>query len=155
MFTGCSTLRTGAPHSTQAVGGSAPVLLHALARSLHEPRARADLVHLSGGCVAPHVLLLQYLLQAGAVAEAVDDVLHHPLFPRGVILDAEQAIPEGPVLPLLGHTALLSPARSSPVGSIPGPSRVRHRSPAANLPPGKYAICVRRDARSGFMLRML
>src|SRR5215218_11276906 len=81
----------------------AEILLHVLPGGLDQSGLGADLLHLYRRGVAPHVLLLDDLFQAGPIAEAVGDVLDHPLLPRRMVLDAEQPVPEGPLLALLGH----------------------------------------------------
>src|SRR5918994_7278953 len=81
----------------------AEILLHVPPGGLDQFGLGADLLHFYRRGVAPHVLFLDDLFQAGSVAEAVGDVLDHPLLPRRMVLDAEQPVPEGPLLARFGH----------------------------------------------------
>src|SRR5215210_3773691 len=68
--------------------------------------------------VAPHVLLLYHVAQVRPLAQAVDDVLDHPLLPCGRLIAAKQPVPEGSLFALC-HTSLLTagivPHRSLPI----------------------------------------
>src|SRR5687768_12306452 len=85
----------------------AEVLPQVLARGLDEPGIGADLLYLQGRSVAPHVLLLHHVAQVRPLAQAVDDVLDHPLLPCGRLIAAKQPVPEGS-LSALCHASLLT-----------------------------------------------
>src|SRR5215217_8343607 len=80
----------------------AEILFHVLTSGLHQLWPGADLLHLRRRGVTPHVLLLDYSVQARSLPQAVDDVLHHLLLPRGMLRASQQTVPEGS-LPLRGH----------------------------------------------------
>src|SRR5215216_6972165 len=83
------------------------VLPQVLTRGFDEPGIGADLLYLEGGSVAPHVLLLYHITQVCSFAQAVDDVLDHPLFPCGRLIAAKQPVPEGS-LSAFCHASLLT-----------------------------------------------
>src|SRR5215218_982085 len=70
------------------------------------PARGADLLHLLGGGVALNVLLVHDVAEVGTLADAVHDVLEHPLFAHRALVRVEQPVPERPLL-TLRHPSLL------------------------------------------------
>src|SRR5918994_2027840 len=93
----------------------AEVLPQVLTRGLDEPGIGADLLYLQGRSVTPHILFLYHVAKVCPLAQAVDDVLHHPLLPCGRLIAAKQPVPEGSLFALC-HASLLT------AGIVPHPS---------------------------------
>jgi hypothetical protein len=87
-----------APPGIQLPG--AERLFQVLLGGVDELGVVVDLVYLVLGAIAPHVMLLKYLLEVRVLGYAVEDVAEDLLLPLGSTRVAKEELPEEPVRPL-------------------------------------------------------